>query len=115
MPRLTVFPCPALPPQTVPDQATFTALQNAWRGADVSTAGAITRSNGTWGLAGAPGGRRRSLLQSGGGQETRLPASAVGTWTNCSATCTYEVRPQAQQAAALASPLLGGTAQRRCP
>lgn len=71
--------------QTVADQAAYTALQNAWRGDSVSTAGTVTRN---WGSI---SGRRRSLLQSGGSSETRLPASAVGTWTNCSATCTYEV------------------------
>lgn len=71
--------------QTVADQAAYTALQNAWRGDSVSTAGTVTRN---WG---SNSGRRRSLLQSGGSSETRLPASAVGTWTNCSATCTYEV------------------------
>lgn len=68
------------------DQAAYTALQNAWRGDSVSTAGAVTRNASSWGTT---NGRR--LLQSSGSDETRLPASAVGTWTNCSATCTYEV------------------------
>jgi hypothetical protein len=70
--------------QTVADQAAYTALQDAWRGDSVSTSGTVTRNSGGW------GGRRRSLLQSSGDSETRVPASAVGTWTNCSATCTYE-------------------------
>jgi len=73
--------------QTVVDQAAYDALQNAWRGDSVSTSGTVTR-NTSWG---GTSGRRRSLLQSGGSDETKLPASAVGTWTNCSATCTYEV------------------------
>lgn len=68
------------------DQAAYTALQNAWRGDSVSTAGAVTRNASSWGTT---NGRR--LLQSSGSDETRLPASAVGTWTNCSTTCTYEV------------------------
>ena len=71
----------------MPDQATYSALQNAFSGS-IATAGAVTRTT-----PGGMNGRRRLLDDSSGNSsnETVLPASAVGTWTNCSATCTYEV------------------------
>lgn len=77
----------ARPWQVVPNVSDFTALQAAWRGSSSSAGGpGATMSAGA--------GRRRSLLDSSSdaGNETELPASAVGTWTNCTATCTYTVR-----------------------
>jgi hypothetical protein len=63
-------------PQNLPDEAAYSQLQLAAQGGDIPSAVAATGA----------GGRRRLLAQG----ETVLPASAVGSWTNCSAACTYD-------------------------
>lgn len=68
----------------MPDQAAFTALQNAWMGAGVSTAAAPTTQSSGFVYSGTNG---RRLLEDAA---TVVPASAVGAWTNCSATCRYQ-------------------------
>ena len=72
--------------QKVPDSATYAALQTAWQ--EGSAAGG---SQPTTMAAGGRGWGRRWLTQAVAEAETKLPASAVGTWTNCTAVCTYEV------------------------
>lgn len=68
--------------QTVPDAATFTRLQTEWAGGSVTAAGSTTR--------GAGGRRLQQAPPDAAGQPTVLPSSAVGTWSNCSASCRYE-------------------------
>ncbi|PSC76615.1 Serine protease ABC transporter B family tagA isoform A [Micractinium conductrix] len=71
--------------EKVPDSATYAALQTAWQ--EGSAAGG---SQPTTMAAGGRGWGRRRLTQAVAEAETKLPASAVGTWTNCTAVCTYE-------------------------
>jgi hypothetical protein len=74
--------------QAVADEVAFSDLQLAIQGGDSPSgaANAVSQSGSS-----GQGRRRRSLLAEGdGGTETVLPASAVGTWTNCSAACTYK-------------------------
>lgn len=73
--------------QVVSNASDFTALQSAWS----SRGGSGGSGSNTMSV---DAGQRRGLLDSsagGGGDETVLPASAVGSWTNCTATCSYSV------------------------